>query len=109
MLQYLPACVQGQQAAVDAALTQLQLTHESRKLATYADRYARLLYDVAQVNTWGFRGNEGMAPVHGFPMTEEPVHVQLLQVFLLTCFCLWENNKFEAYTMPLHAIISSSN
>eukprot|EP00200_Dunaliella_tertiolecta_P005344 CAMPEP_0202358460 /NCGR_PEP_ID=MMETSP1126-20121109/12118_1 /ASSEMBLY_ACC=CAM_ASM_000457 /TAXON_ID=3047 /ORGANISM="Dunaliella tertiolecta, Strain CCMP1320" /LENGTH=338 /DNA_ID=CAMNT_0048951625 /DNA_START=249 /DNA_END=1265 /DNA_ORIENTATION=- len=37
----------GRESVRNAALTQLSLTHDSRKLAKYADKFAGLLYDVA--------------------------------------------------------------
>jgi len=40
----------GKDSTRQAALRQLTLTHDSKKLATYADKYAGLLYDVSMGN-----------------------------------------------------------
>jgi hypothetical protein len=46
----------GVAAAREAALTHLKLTHDSPKLWAYAERYAGLLSDVAQVSV-GSKGS----------------------------------------------------
>lgn len=51
----------GQQAVVDSALTHLKLTHESRKLWSYAERYASLLYRLVQVRVvYGISREQGV-------------------------------------------------
>jgi len=59
----------GTQAATEAGLTHLKLTHDSRKLWDYAERYVHMLHEISQVS-WGPAGQPPWASHEGNRVVE---------------------------------------
>lgn len=60
-------------AAAQAALTHLRCTHDSKKLAAVADRYAQLLARVALVSEWCVAGSSGPTLPRSLPVVTPPL------------------------------------